>query len=60
MSHNLHWENYENLESGFDNWTEKFRWSEDQERYIPGWRAITITICKTDEAQEMHRRIQTQ
>ena len=64
-SHKLYWENYENLENGIDSRREKLSWNEDPERYIPERRAITTTICNSDDATEPHtqkmfRRIQTQ
>ena len=63
-SYKLYRENHENLESGIDNRREKFSWSGVWERYIPGRRTITITICISNDAtqpytQGMHRQIQT-
>ena len=56
--------NNRNMVSRIDSRRKNLSRSEDPERYIPGWFTITITICNSDNAtqlhsQEMHIRTQT-
>ena len=49
-------ENYEKLDSGTDGRRKKLSWGEHSERYLPGRCAITITICDSDDATQLHTK----
>ena len=53
-SHKVYRGNHEKLESGIDSYRKNIRWGEDPEGYIPGRCTITITICNSDDATQLH------
>ena len=56
LSQNFYRENHKNLENWIDSKTKKLSWSDDPERYIPGWYTITTTLrdcmCQGNNGEE--------
>ena len=54
QSHKAYQGNHERLGSGTDSKKKKLSWGENPEKYLPGRCAITIIICNSNDATELH------
>ena len=55
-SHKVYREYHGNMQSEIDSWRKNLSWGENPVIYIPGRSAITIIICYSDDATQIHTK----